>query len=178
MRTRTDNVNLYCNSRRCIIAAELCKDTSFVQDESGEPYFSTATIFISYFWQASFFELTEAMKRRRSKKAYYWIDILNVAQNRHTDQASRWNQEDVGKFDTAIREANAIVWLHCEYAHCSHASACRARGSSICSRADLQAMDKSLHTSARLVRPFAARPSRTVAVRMHAAGVSTKSVPL
>ena len=45
------------------------------------------------------------------------IDILNVAQNRNTAQATAWNSEDVGKFAVAIAEAEAQVWLHCEPWH-------------------------------------------------------------
>ena len=87
---------------------------SLVEDETGEP-FGPATVFVSYFWQAPFVQLADAIERRDPPRATkFWIDILNVAQCRHTPQAALWNGEDVGKFSTAIRQSQASVWLHCE----------------------------------------------------------------
>jgi tetratricopeptide (TPR) repeat protein/cyclophilin family peptidyl-prolyl cis-trans isomerase len=102
-----------------MIAATITGDDSFTHDAKGRPYFGCATVFISYFWQAPFAQLADAIGRRhdRASGAFYWIDILNVAQCRHTRQAAEWNAQDVGKFAETIAIANAVVWLHCQPWH-------------------------------------------------------------
>ena len=57
---RTTNLSLV---ETCIIAADLTGDKSFVEDESGQPYFGTPMVFISYFWQAPFESLARAIER-------------------------------------------------------------------------------------------------------------------
>ena len=90
-------------------------DQSFVEDESG-PFFGAATTFISYFWQAAFIQLVDAIERRHdpSVKAFYWIDILNCAQCRHDDDAMQMCNEDGGRFAETIAISKAKVWMHCE----------------------------------------------------------------
>ena len=98
-----------------MIAATITGDDSFIHDAEGRPYFGRAGVFISYFWQAPFDQLVDAIGRRHAPvgDTFYWIDILNVAQCRHTPQAAEWNMQDVGRFAETISIANAVVWLHC-----------------------------------------------------------------
>ena len=102
-----------------MIAAMITGDDSFTHDAEGQPYFGRATVFISYFWQAPFAQLADAIGRRNALASgtFYWIDILNVAQCRHTPQAAEWNRQDVGRFAETIAIANAVVWLHCRPWH-------------------------------------------------------------
>ena len=41
------------------------------------------------------------------------IDILTVAQCKHTDQARAWNEADVNSFAHCV-EATQCIWLHAE----------------------------------------------------------------
>ena len=86
-----------------------------MEDESG-PYFGRATTFISYFWQAAFVQLVDAIERRHSPSSnpFYWIDILNCAQCRHSDQAEQFCKDDGGKFAETIALSEARVWMHCD----------------------------------------------------------------
>lgn len=75
-------------------------------------------IFISYSWHAALVSLASAIRRRHpSAGDYFWIDIFNVAQLRHTEQAAEYNKSDVGRFAQAIEASNATVRLRC----CNHA---------------------------------------------------------
>jgi hypothetical protein len=69
--------------------------------------------------QAAFVQLVNAIERRHdpSVKAFYWIDILNCAQCRHTDWAKQMCKDDGGKFAETIAISEARVWMHCEPWH-------------------------------------------------------------
>ena len=100
-------------SSTLIVVAELTGDKSFTHNTHGRLYFARATKFISYSWHAAFAPLAAAIRRRRpSVDDYFWIDIFNVAQLRHTEQAVEWNKADVGRFAEAIEASRAQVWLH------------------------------------------------------------------
>ena len=97
------------------VAAELTGDRSFTHASDDEPYFGLADVFISYFWQAEFVHLVDAIAQRDTgSNTKYWMDIFTVAQLRHTPQATEYNKSDAGKFDAAIKASNAKVWIHCE----------------------------------------------------------------
>ena len=83
-------------------------------------------MFISYSWHSAFAPMVDAIGRRAgsppkslcaASSAFYWIDILNVAQCAHTPKAEEWSKDDMGKFAQAIAASNAVVWLHCEPWH-------------------------------------------------------------
>jgi tetratricopeptide (TPR) repeat protein len=105
-----------------MIAAAITGDDSFTHDAEGQPFFGCATVFISYFWHAPFPQLAGAIGRRHdpASGAFYWIDILNVAQCRHTEQAAEWNGQDVGRFAETVAVVRAPVWLHCQPWHRPH----------------------------------------------------------
>ena len=69
--------------------------------------------------QAAFVQLVDAIERRHdpSVQAFYWVDILNCAQCRHTEWAKQMCKDDGGKFAETIAISEAKVWMHCEPWH-------------------------------------------------------------
>ncbi len=59
-----------------MVAAMITGDDSFTHDADGQAYFGRATVFISYFWQAPFTQLADAIGRRQEPGSgtFYWID--------------------------------------------------------------------------------------------------------
>ena len=67
-------------------------------------------VFVSHSWHAALIRLASAIRRRNpAADDFFWIDIFNVAQLRHTEQAAEWNKADVGRFADAIEASNAVV---------------------------------------------------------------------
>ena len=96
--------------------------------DTGEDYFGTVDIFISYGWHGTslgnlkqaieFFQVSkqEDVKHNNSGCSnipqYFWIDIFAIAQNRDTPERKAANAADVSAFADVVQasEATALYW--------------------------------------------------------------------
>ncbi|KAJ8598953.1 hypothetical protein CTAYLR_009932 [Chrysophaeum taylorii] len=105
-----------CLVETLLLAAEVTGDRSFTHDANGRPYFGSTTHFLSHTWTSSFSTMLAAVAQQKPPKdAYFWVDMLCLAQNDFVSGAKANKKEDLERMDEGwpIRTSGA-TWMLAE----------------------------------------------------------------
>jgi len=103
---------------------ETCINAGITHSEQGAAFFGPSTVFVSYGWhggtvvteQIDAVALSES-RTASTEPAFYWLDVLSVAQNQATPEQRANNAADVAGFGAVVQHTHSTLLYLCPSSH-------------------------------------------------------------